>query len=72
MNHPFLFNGNGIIKPGSDQRVTVGSRADGSFFIDIAGKNNAIVHMTPEDAFKIAKGLMKALGYEFELGDGPQ
>jgi hypothetical protein len=67
----FLFSDNAIIRPGSDRRLTVGRRVDGSFFVDIAGKNNAIAHITPQQAFEIARGLMKALGYELELGNGP-
>lgn len=71
MKHsPFLFNGSDVSVP--DQRVTVGRRVDGRFFIDIAGRHSACAYLTPQGAFDVAKGIFRALGYELELGDGPK
>lgn len=70
MKSPFLFDTSDISIP--DQRVTVGKRVDGRYFIDIQGRHSACAYLTPQGAFDIAKGIFKALGYHLELGDGPQ
>lgn len=71
LNKPSFFRKGGLAVIGSDQRLTAGKNPDGSFYIDIAGRNSARAHMTPQQTFALAKGLLKTLGYELEIGNGP-
>ena len=48
---------------------------DGSFYIDIAGYRTTALALTMtqrSQTFELAKGLMAALGYQLEVGNGPQ
>lgn len=56
----------------ADQRLTAGKNPDGSYYIDIAGRNSARAHMTPQQTFELASGLLRTLGYQLEIGNGPQ
>jgi hypothetical protein len=72
LNKPSFFRKGGLAVLGSDQRLTAGKNPDGSYYIDIAGRNNARAHMTPQQTFDLANGLLRALGYQLEIGNGPQ
>jgi hypothetical protein len=72
LNKPSFFRKGGLAVLGSDQRLTCGKNPNGSYYIDIAGPQSARAHMTPQQAFELANGLLAALGYRMELGGGPQ
>lgn len=71
LNKPSFFRKGGLAVLGSDQKLTAGKNPDGSYYIDIAGRHNAQAHMTPQQTFELAKGLLAALGYRLEIGNGP-
>jgi hypothetical protein len=71
LNKPSFFRDGGMPIIGG-QRTTAGRNHDGSFFIEIAGKETARAHLTPQQTFDMASGLLKALGYQLEIGNGPQ
>lgn len=72
LNKPSFFRKGGLAVIGSDVKLTAGKNPDGSFYIDIAGRHNARAHMTPQQTFDLANGLLRALGYAMEIGTGPQ
>lgn len=72
LNKPSFFRKGGLAVLGSDQRLTAGKNPDGSYYIDIAGRNSARAHMTPQQTFDLANGLLRSLGYALEIGSGPQ
>ena len=72
LNKPSFFRKGGLPILGGDQRLTAGKNPDGSYYVDIAGRHNARAHMTPQQTFELANGLLKALGYRLEIGNGPQ
>lgn len=72
LNKPSFFRKGGLAVLGSDQRLTAGKNPDGSYYIDIAGKSTVRAHMTPQQTFDLANGLLKSLGYRIEIGNGPQ
>lgn len=72
LNKPSFFRKGGLAVLGSDQKLTAGKNPDGSYYIDIAGRHNVRAHMTPQQTFDLANGLLRALGYQLEIGNGPQ
>jgi hypothetical protein len=71
LNAPSFFRKGGLAVL-NEQHLTIGKNPDGSFYIDISGKNNARAIVTPLQAFNMAKGIMRVLGYHLEVGPGPQ
>jgi hypothetical protein len=71
LNKPSMFRKGGLAVIGG-QKTTAGRNDDGSYFIEIAGRETARAHLTPQQTFDLANGLLKALGYRLELGNGPQ
>jgi hypothetical protein len=71
LNKPSFFRKGGLAVI-ADQRLTAGKNPDGSHYIDIAGRNSARANMTPQQTFDLAIGLLRSLGYQMEIGTGPQ
>jgi hypothetical protein len=71
LNKPSFFRKGGLAVLGADQRLTAGKNPDGSYYIDIAGRHSARANMTPQQTFALANGLLRALGYQLEIGNGP-
>lgn len=71
LNKPSFFRKGGLAVLGSDQRLTAGKNPDGSYYIDINGRDKARAHMTPQQTFDLANGLLRSLGYRLEIGNGP-
>jgi hypothetical protein len=72
LNKPSFFRKGGLDVLGGDVKLTAGKNPDGSYYVDIAGRHSARAHMTPQQTFDLANGLLRSLGYRLEIGNGPQ
>lgn len=71
LNKPSFFRAGGLPMLGADQRVTAGLQ-DGHPYIHITGRHEAKAYFTPKQFFDLAVGMLDAIGYRLELGNGPQ